>query len=178
MPEQKPVEQQPINVTVNVPEQQPVAQPVQQLGGQGFIYPQQQQQQPANQRPWLQPIYIQTPPTQTMENIPMATPVAGNLNVEVPELPEVARVPRDWEIRCPNCGKGLKVNDKVLVHRCPSCTKVFRLDRGSRPVKSPFQKRMDQGSPEGVANLEQRMNEEKPEGMAKKLPKKTPPQEA
>ena len=34
---------------------------------------------------------------------------------------------KEWQVRCPRCGKLLNVRDTSPYHRCPSCDKVFQL---------------------------------------------------
>ncbi len=34
---------------------------------------------------------------------------------------------KEWQVRCPRCGKLLTVRDTSPYHRCPSCDKVFQL---------------------------------------------------
>ncbi len=67
---------------------------------------------------------------------PIVPIVAPTPVVEEPvEEPEIEVEPRDWEVHCPNCSKGLKVSDKAEYHRCPSCSKVFELRKNTKEVE-------------------------------------------
>jgi phage FluMu protein Com len=34
---------------------------------------------------------------------------------------------KQWDVRCPRCGKLLRVREVSPYHRCPSCDKVFQI---------------------------------------------------
>ena len=131
------VSQQPVNVNVTTPngktqtaEVQPIMVNVPQ--------PAPAQIPPIN-------ITLQMPP-QAVTPVAIATPVEEKKETNVvapvePVLPpveeeeeEIVVEPRDWNVSCPNCSKSLKVSDKSVYHRCPSCSKVFELRKNTKNV--------------------------------------------
>ncbi len=95
---------------------------------------------------------------------PVIAPSIGASDEQKPEESTIPKVPRDWEIKCPNCGKSLKINDKSNYHRCPACSKVFQSDTksvgyptlsGTDASQGPETMRhgLPQNSPEGVSGL-------------------------
>lgn len=108
------------------------------------------------QQPMMAPVMMMPPP---QAPAPAPAPVPEVKEEPTPE-PVVERVARNWEIRCPNCGKLLKVNDKSSYHRCPACTKVFQSETKGRQVAELL----------GVDSSAKR-----PEGMKDGLPTTLPP---
>ena len=63
-----------------------------------------------------------------------------------------------------------EANFPILYHRCHACTKVFQLDRGSRPYQTSLEKKMDEEMPANTETLSKKMTQDRPIGMPEGLP--------
>lgn len=54
---------------------------------------------------------------------------------EVKELPASLDPKKQWQVRCPKCGKQLLIRETTPYHRCPSCDKVFQIRKFETFVK-------------------------------------------
>ncbi|MBQ7323546.1 MAG: hypothetical protein IJW96_03170, partial [Clostridia bacterium] len=152
------------------PSMNPMNPMYQQQHGQQYGQPG-QPGQPGMQGQGNRMMYFQQP---MMQNVAMAN-VVEPVQQEAPvEEPVVEKIVRDWTLRCPNCGKYLKVSDRTPYHRCPACTKVFQMDRGTRAFKTGLEKKMEEGMPVDTQSLAQKMTEERPVGMPEGLPEGLP----
>ena len=163
----QPMQQMPMQVHVQVP-QEALNKAVENAMGQQQIQNANEQQnadaQQSSRTTGFMPYMNMNP------NIPMATMMPAGEMAKPEPVVEVEKMARDWMLRCPNCGKFLKVNDKILYHRCPACTKVFQLDRGSRPYQSSLEKKMGEEMPTNTETLSEKMTQDRPIGMPEGLP--------
>ncbi len=158
MIQQPPMQQQPVAMQQAAPSMEniPVAEPI------APIQPQTQSQ----------PTPIIIPPQQPAVIAPVIAPVPVPEKEEKAEEPVIPQVPRDWEIKCPNCGKHLKINDRSTYHRCPACSKVFQ--SATKSVGYPTLSGMDENA-KGPATMKNGL----PEGLPPQstgLPEGLPPQ--
>lgn len=54
---------------------------------------------------------------------------------EVKELSAALDPKKEWQVRCPKCGKLLLIRETTPYHRCPSCDKVFQIRKFETFVK-------------------------------------------
>ena len=111
-----------------------------------------------NYRPFIMPPQPMMPPVMMMP--PPPAPAPAPKAEPAPEPVVIYKEARNWEIKCPNCGKLLKINDKSSYHRCPACAKVFQIETKGRNVADLL----------GVNGGAKR-----PDGMKEGLPTELPP---
>ncbi len=80
--------------------------------------------------PMPAPAYLQPAPSPATAE---AEAKEANVLEEVSEEPQEIETPLDpskiWMVRCPQCGKLLKVREVSPYHRCPACDKIFKLKK-------------------------------------------------
>ena len=54
---------------------------------------------------------------------------------EEDEEEEDSFLEQEWEVSCPTCSKVVKTQPGSLYHRCPSCQKVFELQKQTKTVE-------------------------------------------
>ena len=111
-----------------------------------------------NYRPFIMPPQPMMPPVMMMP--PPPAPAPAPKAEPAPEPVVIYKEARNWEIKCPNCGKLLKINDKSSYHRCPACAKVFQIETKGRNVADLLG--MNGGA-------------KRPDGMKEGLPTELPP---
>ncbi len=81
--------------------------------------------QPAPAPAYLQP----TPSPMTTEAEVQEAPVLEEVDEKPAEVDSPLDPAKLWMVRCPQCGKLLRVREVSPYHRCPACDKVFKLKK-------------------------------------------------
>ncbi len=80
----------------------------------------------------------------TATQMPIPAPVVEKSVAQAPQKPvenEVKELSasldpkKEWQVRCPKCGKLLLIRETTPYHRCPSCDKVFQIRKFETFVK-------------------------------------------
>ena len=100
------------------------------------IYQQMSTNQPIYPQPVYIPVYypysLQQPAPEYIKPVPSPAEkvwleALAEENAEPVEVNRPLDPNKEWKVRCPRCGKILKVRETSPYHRCPSCDKVFTL---------------------------------------------------